>query len=259
MRLSMGKYNEFIAGLPLHERNLIKPHLRYFELVRGAYLQREGIATDRVVFPVSGAISLTTSIGGVAVQGAIIGSESLVGAWSGGENLASPYDAVIHIPGAGMEIPLTIFHELMESSPVLRSRVAYANSIELSRLVKTTACTAMHSTENRICRWLLELHDRSSNGHLPITQEELAGMLGIRRTTVTLIASKLQARGALEWRRGRVFVRNRQIIEAIACECYSGVPETSDCSLDTVAMGWELGSTFRVLHDVMPSIRTDEK
>jgi CRP-like cAMP-binding protein len=88
------------------------------------------------------------------------------------------------------------------------------------------ACNALHSVEARFCRWLLTCHDRIDSNRVALTQEFLADMLGVQRTTVTAVARALQAAGLIQYRRGVVEIVDRAGLEAIACECYGAVRRT---------------------------------
>lgn len=88
------------------------------------------------------------------------------------------------------------------------------------------ACNALHSVEARFCRWLLTCHDRISNNTVELTQEFLADMLGVQRTTVTAVAGAVQAKGAIRYRRGVVDIIDRGVLERLACECYGVVRRT---------------------------------
>ncbi len=88
------------------------------------------------------------------------------------------------------------------------------------------ACNALHSVEARFCRWLLSCHDRIDTDRVALTQEFLADMLGVQRTTVTVVARTLQASGLIRYSRGVVDILDRQGLEAIACECYRKVRDT---------------------------------
>jgi CRP-like cAMP-binding protein len=90
----------------------------------------------------------------------------------------------------------------------------------LQQTQQMVACNALHSLEERMARWLLEVSDRINDTELPVTQEILGQVLGVRRTTVTLIAQKLQQEGRIRYRRGHIAIMNPDALRAIACECY---------------------------------------
>ena len=93
----------------------------------------------------------------------------------------------------------------------------------MTQLIQTAACNGLHSVEKRCCRWLLTMHDRVGRDEFPLTQEFLATMLGVRRPTVTLVATALQQQGLISYRRGHVTIVDRERLEAASCECYATV------------------------------------
>ena len=83
------------------------------------------------------------------------------------------------------------------------------------------ACNRLHEVEERLARWILMTQDRIQLDHLPLTQEFLASMLGLRRASVTLSAGILQKAGLISYSRGSVTILDRQKLEAAACDCYA--------------------------------------
>jgi CRP-like cAMP-binding protein len=100
---------------------------------------------------------------------------------------------------------------------------------------QSTACMANHQVEARLCRWLLRARDLCGNDHLPFTQEFLAEMLGVRRTSVTTVAHTLQQAGMIKYRRGRIEILNVEGLRDSACECYKTVKEQHDQLLGSLA------------------------
>ena len=97
----------------------------------------------------------------------------------------------------------------------------------------------MHEAKARLCRWLLQCADRTGRDELPLTQEYLAQMLGVRRTTVSLLAQSLQVRGLITYRRGRIRLRDRKGIEACACECYDIMRHEKLAPALGLHLGWQ--------------------
>src|SRR6185312_17548286 len=116
----------------------------------------------------------------------------------------------------------------IKASPILRDVVVKYNEVLLAQIQQGSACNAFHEAEARLCRWLLQTRDRIDSDTIPLTQEFLAQMLGVRRTTVTLIAHALQERGLLRYRRGRIEIINRAGLEAVACECFETMRKQVD-------------------------------
>jgi CRP-like cAMP-binding protein len=84
-----------------------------------------------------------------------------------------------------------------------------------------SACNAAHDASERLCRWLLQCADHTHSNQLPLTQELLSEMLGVRRTTVTILAQSLQREGIIKYSRGHLEILDRQKLEHGACECYA--------------------------------------
>ena len=108
--------------------------------------------------------------------------------------------------------------------------VSYSETL-LSQVQQTVACNALHSTEERMCRWLLMMHDRAEGEALPYTHEFLSHMLGANRKSVTLAAQTLQAAGLISYHRGKIQVLDRPGLEKASCECYAIVKERFDAFL----------------------------
>ena len=86
-------------------------------------------------------------------------------------------------------------------------------------------CNAKHQLEERLCRWLLRTHDLTGDDDMPLTQEFLGQMLGVRRTSVSLAASRLQSAGIIEYKRGHIRMLEREQMLECACECYAVVKD----------------------------------
>ena len=126
-------------------------------------------------------------------------------------------DRAIH--GAGWKMRTADFRAAVEKSRMLRHMVLLSSELTLAQMQQTAACNALHSAERRLCRWILQVHDRIDNDVIELTQDFLAQMLAVRRPTVTLIAQKLQNAGLIRYRRGRIAITDREGLEKLACEC----------------------------------------
>ena len=119
-------------------------------------------------------------------------------------------------------------HDAWKRSAALQVLVAKHGDALFAHSAQSVACNALHSVEQRFCRWLLSCHDRIDLDTVSLTQEFLADMLGVQRTTVTAVARSLQAKGMIRYRRGIVDVLDRPGLEAISCECYDAVRRVYD-------------------------------
>lgn len=220
------KRNRLLAALRPAEIALLQPHLKELQLEQGIILQEQGERIDRVYFPNSGMISLVAVMEqGNAVETATVGREGAVGAMSGLGPRRAFTRAVVQMPGIGLQITTPKFQSIVEQSPAIRDIVVRYNEVLLAQVQQSAACNALHEAEARFCRWLLQSRDRSDSDIVPITQEFLAQMLGVRRTTVTLVAQSLQDAELLRYRRGRIEILDRPGLEQRACECYRVVSQ----------------------------------
>src|SRR5262245_63775484 len=120
-------------------------------------------------------------------------------------------------------IPVSSFHAVANQSPSVRALVVRYNDLLIRQIQQSIACNALHSLEARLCRWLLQTQDCVDGDDVPLTQEFLGQMLGVRRTTVTIAARLLQGTGMISYRRGHIHILNRAGVEGLACECYAAV------------------------------------
>lgn len=211
--------NAYLSNLQGGLRDRLLPLLRRIELRSKAVVQRMGAPITHVLFPCSGAISLATSAGGASIQCAVVGREGILGGWIASESVRSPYHATVRIEGFALELPMAEFCRVIANNEELRSQVARENYLQIAAMSQIVACHAKHTTEQRMCRSFLEYEDRNSDRPIIIKQEELADMLGVQRTTVTLLVGRLQAVGAVQWRRGRLRILHRHVVESRACAC----------------------------------------
>src|SRR5262249_7381430 len=120
------------------------------------------------------------------------------------------------------------FHTAAAQSPALRDLIVRHNDVLLAQVQQSVACNALHGLEARLCRWLLQTHDCIDGNVIPLTQEVLGQMLGVRRTTVTIAARLLQSAGLIRYRGGHIQILDRAPLEDIACECYAVVKHNAD-------------------------------
>jgi hypothetical protein len=157
---------------------------------------------------------------GQTVATAVIGNEGAVGILSSLGLSRSPMTAVVRVAGVSLQIPATRFHAALSRSGAIREAVQIHTRALLAQFQHVAACNALHSVEARLARWLLHIHDRMDGDVLPLTQEALSQLLGVRRTTVTHVVRKLRMSGAIRSdRRGLVEIDRRRL-EKATCECY---------------------------------------
>ena len=217
--------NRILSVLGPAELALLQPHLKDIQFAQGTVLQEQGEPIEQVYFPHSGMISLVAVMndGERSIETATVGREGTVGAMSGLGPRHAFNRAVVQVAGSMGRIPTAKLQAAIKASPILRDVVVKYNEVLLAQIQQGSACNAFHEAEARLCRWLLQTRDRIDSDTIPLTQEFLAQMLGVRRTTVTLIARALQKRGHVRYRRGKIEIIDRSGLEKCACECYGTV------------------------------------
>jgi CRP-like cAMP-binding protein len=221
--------NRLLMSLDEADFALLAPHLRCVPLPQGQVLQEQEAPVEQVYFPLSGVVSLISVMerGGV-IETATIGREGAVGAFGGLGPWNAFTRAVVRLPATAAVISVPHFQAAVGRSDRIRNLILRYKEALLAQVQQTAACNALHPLEARLARWLLQTLDRADDPELPLTQDFMAQMLAARRTTVTLIANRLQESGLISYRRGVIVVPDRSNLEEAACECYRTIRRRTD-------------------------------
>jgi CRP-like cAMP-binding protein len=213
--------NRFLQSLSPEDFGLLAPHLRTVDLRRSAVLFETGGEIDRTYFPISGAISLVVALGGgEIVEAGMIGRDGIVGSPAALDSATAVNQAIVQVEGQAAVIGVPAIQAAVRQSSSLRAAIYAYDQILLIQAQQSAACNAKHTVEERLCRWLLRSRDVLGNDVLPLTQEFVAQMLGVRRTSVTLVANRLKEAKLIKYRRGRVELLDLEGLEDSACECH---------------------------------------
>ena len=227
--LEHGRLNRFLATLPPHDFSLLAPHLRTIPLERGVMLHDVGEEIEHVYFPHSGMVSLVAVMrSGADAETATIGRAGVIGASAGLGAKQSVGRAIVQLPGTGAWLSACQFHAAANRSQGIRDLIVRYNDLLLAQVQQSVVCNALHTMEGRLCRWLLQAHDCMDGNAIPLTQEFLGQVLGVRRTTVTIAAQLLQSSGLIQYRRGLIQIVDRPQLEELSCECYAVVRRHTD-------------------------------
>ena len=224
--------NRLLAALPDEALCRLRPHLRAVDLPRGRVLCEADDPLRRVYFPEAGAVSLVTVFeDGTTAEMATVGREGVVGigALLGGGHAFGRH--VVTISGSALSVGASCFQSALRENRDLRVACETYAQAFLAYLLQNVACNAIHRVDQRCARWLLMCDDQAEGNRFELTQESLAEMLGVRRSTVTVIAGSLQRAGMIYYRRGTITVLDRRGLEATGCECYRIVRDTYERSL----------------------------
>jgi CRP-like cAMP-binding protein len=220
--------NKLLASLPRSHFDRLSPHLTTITLQQGIVLYEAGDEVNYVYFPHDGMLSLLTVLrDGKAIETATVGSEGVVGAMAGLGLYKSLVRVVVQMATVCSKIPAKHFRTAVGASDPLRNLCIRYNEVLLSQARVTAACNALHPIEARFCRWLLQCADRAGGDTISLTQEFLAEMLGVRRTSVTEVATKTQNAGVITYSRGLIRILDRPALMRMSCECYQNLVDQS--------------------------------
>ena len=219
--------NSLLEALPAADLAMFALHLTQIDLERGRLLYDPGDPIEQVYFPHDGVISLMTLMeNGAAIESTTIGPEGALGLMAAVAPRQSLSRAIVQTPLRAARISAERLHDAWTRSAPLRHLVDRHTEALYGHAIQSVACNALHSVEARFCRWLLTCHDRISTDTIALTQEFLADMLGVQRTTVTAVARSLQEKGVIRYRRGVVDIVDRQALQTLTCECYGVIRGT---------------------------------
>ena len=218
--------NQLLASLPPEVADIVQPRLEPVDLEAGTMLYEAGTVLRHVHFPVTAVVSLVSPLmDGGGAEVAVVGREGVVGvcAFMGGGNALS--SAVVQRPGQAWRMTARDIADLArDSDAVMQQLLRYTQAL-FTNMAQSSACNRHHALTPQLCRWLLQHLDRQSGNELRITQERIAGMLGVRREGVTCAALQLQRAGLISYGRGRIQVLDRRGLEHGSCECYGVVQQ----------------------------------
>lgn len=219
--------NRLLATLAGNERALLEPHMTLVDFAPGQTVLTAGSGVERSVFPFDGLmVSLLIELsGGRSVEVASIGKEGAVGGIISCGTTPAFTHAVAQIAGPAVVMPLHALELAKQASPHLRNLFCRYSDALLAQVMQSVACNAFHPIEARAARWLLHAQDRVGSDRLTLTQEGLAELLGVQRTTINAVARVFQEQGLISYRRGAIQVTDRSGLSKVACGCYAAVEE----------------------------------
>jgi CRP-like cAMP-binding protein len=221
--------NRLLASLPPADFEALRPHLKPFDLVHEDLLFDAGDAVHWVYFPHSGVISLVVGLAdGQRIEAAMVGRDSVVGASAALDGGVALNTGIVQVGGAASILDAATLQKVAEHSNAFRAVLIRHEQILLAQAQQSAACNVTHSVEARLSRWLLWTRELSGSDTLGLTQEFLAQMLGVRRTSVSLVANTLQHAGLIRYSRGRIEITDLQGLRSASCECYGSVKKHYD-------------------------------
>jgi CRP-like cAMP-binding protein len=218
--------NHLLASFPLEATARVRSRTELVDLAAGTMLYETGTTLRHVHFPATAIVSLVSPLAdGSGAEAAVVGREGVAGVCAfmgGGQSLSR---AVVQRPGWAWRMPAGDIAALArDCEPVMQQLLRYTQAL-FTHMAQSSACHRHHALEPQLCRWLLQHLDRQGGHELRITQERIAGMLGVRREGVTGAALRLQRAGLIRYSRGLIQVLDRQGLEDCSCECYGVVQQ----------------------------------
>lgn len=218
------RQNQLLAALPEADFNALAPRLEFAPMRLGDVLYEPGQVMRHAYFPSTAVVSLHyVTAAGTSAETTGVGHDGMVGIalFMGGDTTSS--SAVVQSAGHGWRIERADLIAAFEGGGPLRQLLLGYTLALMTQIAQTAVCYRHHSVEQQLSRWLLATLDRLPPGEMAMTQELVAGLLGVRRESITQAAGHLQDGGYIRYRRGHITVLDVPGLQGRACECYGVV------------------------------------
>jgi CRP-like cAMP-binding protein len=213
--------NRLLHAMPLAVLDKLKPRLHGHPLDAGTVLYSAGDRISDVYFMVSGAVSLVTELsGGQMIESAMIGRESVVGGGAALGDQEASHKAIVQVAGSAYALDIDTARRVARESEEFTAAIVRSEQLILAQAQQSAACNAAHDLQSRLARWLLRVRDVTGSDSFVLTQEFIAEMLGVGRTSVSITAHTMQQAGLISYRRGHIRVERFDALQDVACECY---------------------------------------
>jgi CRP-like cAMP-binding protein len=218
--LPVAHANSFLRQLSPADLDLLMEDAKAIPLKPRAVLHEAGETIGTVYFPTAGSILIANLMrSGGAAPIAVVGCDSVIGALEALGTQRASDRAVVHMPGEAIALTLASFRAAANQSRAIVELTLRFSQARLASAQQSVLCNARHSAEARLCSWIVRFYDYSNAAGIPLTQDHLAQILGLRRTTIVHVAGRLQRAGVITCRRGSITVMNCDELESRACEC----------------------------------------
>ncbi len=213
--------NILLEALAHKKSDIILPHLTAVTFNQKQVLYEVGDKIEYIYFMENGVASIITHMSnGASIEVGMIGYEGFIGASHLLGNDISGQHVVIQIPGKGYRIKASQCKAAFEQDANFNKLILRFVDGFLNLSSQTSACNRLHQVPQRCARWLLMSSDRAQSNVLPLTQEYLSSMIGVRRSGVSEAAGELQRAGLITYNQGHITITDRKGLEKMACECY---------------------------------------
>jgi CRP-like cAMP-binding protein len=229
---SSTRRNQLLSAFEPLAFKTIEPNLERVYLKLGDVVCEAGGILRHAYFPEGSVLSLLTVLeNGDAIETSNIGREGAFGLFAAMRSRTSFNRCIVQLAGPMVRCRIEVLELEFSRSKHVRDLFLSFSETLLSQVQQTVACHAMHSVEERMCRWLLMMHDRAGGEALTYTHEFIAEIIGANRKSISMAAQSMQNAGLISYHRGRMHVINRSALENASCECYGIVKERFDAIL----------------------------
>jgi CRP-like cAMP-binding protein len=216
--------NLLLASLSPKAFATVEDYLKVIDLARGDVLAQAGTKIQWVYFPYSCVIALVVELSsGKMIETAMVGRDGVLNAAAAFEGKVSLNKAIVQLAGTAAVIEADQLRLLTDKIKPFTSLLIRHKQVMSAESQQSVACTANHTIEARMCRWLLRMRDLADSDNLPLTQDFLAQILGVQRQSVSVGASALQKAGLIKYQRGHIRILNVKGLRDASCECYGTV------------------------------------
>src|SRR5438132_8155318 len=230
--------NRLLAALPQEDAARLLPHLEPVTWPLRTVLYKPDCAPAFLYFPTSAMVSLIAiPASGPTTATGVVGCEGVVGVALVMGGASTPSQAMVQMAGGGFQLPAAVGHAELERGGAFQAALLRYTQALLTQTAQTAVCNRMHAIEQRLCRWLLLIHDRVPTRERPITKEFLVQMLAVRPDSVTRVARALHKTGMMRCGQGHITIVDRRGLEARVCECYRAVQNEFTRLLGWVGLG----------------------
>ena len=217
--------NDLLRQLSHHDFELLASHLQPVEFAASHVLHYAGDEVTAVHFPCGSAlVSFAVPVeDDREVESLLVGREGAVGV-AAGRNPSLAYSRiVVKLGGPLVRLPLRALEQAQQRSAALQEVLSRYADCQFAQLLQTAACNAAHSIEQRAAKWIISMHEQIGEAEIPLTHEQLAGMLGVSRSYASRVIQMFKARRILATRRGAILIRDAPALRTRACACNDAV------------------------------------
>ena len=229
--------NRLLAALTAAEADRLFPSLETVSLLMGQTVNENDSHLKHAYFPTTSIVSLMYVMEtGLTAEVAMVGNDGIVGLPLFLGDGVTAYRAIVHNPGLAYRLPGQLLKQEFDRAESFHSLLLRYTLIRLRQTAQTAVCNRRHTVDQQVCRWLLLSLDRARSYDLNMTQKLIAGVLGVRRESVTEASGRLERAGLIHHEHGHITVLDRAGLEARVCECYEAVKKATSRLLPEITI-----------------------